>query len=488
MCRSRTAARFVFLGCLITYLGNASLLYASEECCPDAVSTTRPTALPFKGGDRIAFVGDSITHGGQYPHHVFAYYVTRFPDTRITWFNNGLNGDTAKGAIRRVHSDVMLASPNRAIIMLGMNDIRRSEYKSANPDEATRNRLQAILDAYQQDMATLVDMLVAHGVEVTVLGPSPYDNTVDSPAANAFGANDALSHCSEFLKAMASGKGLGYVDFNAPMRIANAFLQKGNPQSSIISVHDRVHPGPVGTLMMAYLLLKGQGVPAEVATVEMDVADPSRTRGANCTVSNIEMTVDGVSYLYLPAALPFPVVAGYPATDSIVPFTDELNREMITVHNLKDGIYRLEMDGVEVGRYTAHDLKRGINIAILPGNPGQVQSQRMMKSLMDRMSIDQNLRTIQETLRYLPDGIDATDAQAVKAHLEALVDKRGSDDYAAKRIKSYLEIHKPKEADYIRQIEEWHVRAYSDNKPQARTVNIRYVAGRDNVSETGGAR
>ena len=37
----------------------------------------------FRDGDRVAFVGDSITHMGYYVRIISDYYVTRFPDKDI---------------------------------------------------------------------------------------------------------------------------------------------------------------------------------------------------------------------------------------------------------------------------------------------------------------------------------------------------------------------------------------------------------------------
>jgi hypothetical protein len=34
---------------------------------------------PFKAGDRIAFVGNSITDGGHYHSYIWLYYMTHYP-------------------------------------------------------------------------------------------------------------------------------------------------------------------------------------------------------------------------------------------------------------------------------------------------------------------------------------------------------------------------------------------------------------------------
>ena len=43
------------------------------------------TIIPrFEEGERVVFVGNSITHGGHYHSFIWLYYMTRFPDKPIT--------------------------------------------------------------------------------------------------------------------------------------------------------------------------------------------------------------------------------------------------------------------------------------------------------------------------------------------------------------------------------------------------------------------
>ena len=43
------------------------------------------TTIPrFEEGERVVFVGNSITHGGHYHSFIWLYYMTRFPDKPIT--------------------------------------------------------------------------------------------------------------------------------------------------------------------------------------------------------------------------------------------------------------------------------------------------------------------------------------------------------------------------------------------------------------------
>ena len=112
----------------------------------------------FKDGETVCFLGDSITHGRQYHSMVYAYYLTRFPGRTIHFVNAGVAGDSAGGAMSRLEEDVTSKSPSTIVVMLGMNDVGRSNYV-ANPSEKQLSSQQAALDRYQTNMDKLLDRL-----------------------------------------------------------------------------------------------------------------------------------------------------------------------------------------------------------------------------------------------------------------------------------------------------------------------------------------
>ncbi len=60
------------------------------------------SAEPFKDGDTVVFLGDSITHGGRYHEFIADFYRTRYPGRHIRFVNSGIGGDSAGGAMKRV--------------------------------------------------------------------------------------------------------------------------------------------------------------------------------------------------------------------------------------------------------------------------------------------------------------------------------------------------------------------------------------------------
>ena len=70
---------------------------------------------PFKAGDRVAFVGNSITDGGHYHSYIWLYYMTRFPMARMWMANCGIGGDTAENILARLDGDVYAQQEKRHV-------------------------------------------------------------------------------------------------------------------------------------------------------------------------------------------------------------------------------------------------------------------------------------------------------------------------------------------------------------------------------------
>src|ERR1700743_3500905 len=80
------------------------------------------TLAPFKAGDRIAFLGNSITDGGHYHSYIWLYYMTHYPNQRITCFNVGVGGDNVKQMSNDFEYEVLTKNPNIMTLTWGIND------------------------------------------------------------------------------------------------------------------------------------------------------------------------------------------------------------------------------------------------------------------------------------------------------------------------------------------------------------------------------
>src|SRR5882757_3978710 len=129
---------------------------------------------PFKTGDRITFVGNSITEAGYYESYVWLYYMLHFPHRRILIFNRGIGGDRAKNIYDRFDDDVVTADPTVICLTFGMNDSGYYEFLASNGDSVAKVHLEEARHYFgllQQKLKALP------AVRKIMIGGSPYDET-----------------------------------------------------------------------------------------------------------------------------------------------------------------------------------------------------------------------------------------------------------------------------------------------------------------------
>jgi lysophospholipase L1-like esterase len=392
------------------------------------------SSTQFQDGEQWCAVGDSITHGGPYHRYVYLYYATRFPSRKIDLFNCGISGDTAGGALRRLEADVLRHKPSVATLMLGMNDVNRGLYDGGTDAPDLQQKREHALAAHATNMHKLAERLHAAGCRLVFLTPSIYDETADLPRPNAPGVNGALGKCAEGARQLAREFNAGLVDFHAAMGVLNLRMQQTDPQFTLIGA-DRIHPGETGHLVMAYLLLKAQEVPALVADIRVDAAGK-----------------DNLRFTQTEEALPFPVPNGVVPALKLVPFTEELNQERLCVTSLAEGTYNLTIDGEPVGRFTAAALGAGINLAEFPSTPQYKQALAVAALDERRHDLTKQLRVIDYVEWKMGREIgDPSEFDAVAAAQKQLDDPKIT-GWPRDRVKDYLGI-KPRQQELRRQLE-----------------------------------
>ena len=226
-------------------------------------------ARPFESGDRVCFLGDSITKSGSYHELLEIFYAVRFPDRIIDFFNCGVGGDRASAILSspnfRLETDVLALRPTVVVVMLGMNDVERSLYSPQAQNESTPAARKTALDTYRTSLTNLVQTLRNAGPRVIVLSPSVYEESTAFSRPEPFiGCNAALAVCAGIARMVARESGAEFVDVHAAMDAANQHRQAMDPAFSITgagqSWNDRVHPGPVGHYVIAHCVLTAQGL------------------------------------------------------------------------------------------------------------------------------------------------------------------------------------------------------------------------------------
>jgi len=339
---------------------------------------------PFKEGDRVVFLGNSITDGGRYHSFIWLYYMTRFPDMPLTIMNAGIGGDTAYDMNKRLDGDVFSKRPTVLVATFGMNDSGYFEYNWDGQEDFGEKKHQECYGNFKQMEKRFQGL---PNTRIVMMGSSPYDETAKIEGNTALrGKNETMKRIVAFQKESAEKNDWEFFDLNQPMTEIN---QNGQQKDSTFTIcgNDRIHPDNDGHMVMAYLFLKEQGFTGkEVASIEIDGKKQQVINAANCEISNVKKIKNNISFDYLALSLPYPLdttargwgskASQYQAID-IVPFMDEMNQEILKVTGLK-GKYKLIIDGEEIGIWSAQDFATGINMAALSNTPQYQQALKIM--------------------------------------------------------------------------------------------------------------
>ena len=453
-----------------------------------AVLTTGITAnaqtQPLKTGDRITFVGNSITEQGYYESYVWLYYMLHFPHRRIVILNRGIGGDVAKQMYERFDDDVLPADPTVICLTFGMNDTGYYEFLASNADSTANVRVSQSLHYFgllEQKLKALTN------VRKIMIGGSLYDETVKIKGNYFPGKSKYMEKIVDSQEQAAKDNHWGWVDFFHPMTTITLQQQKTDSTFTLTG-NDRIHPGNSGHFVMAWLFLQAQGLDTlPVADISIDASHLHADREGNCRITNVTApnAGSGVRFDYLASSLPFPVDSvprlwGNPHRQSealaVMPFYSEFNREMLRVTGLNTGTYELTIDSRKIGTWTAAELGQGINLAKLTNTPEYDQAMSVLQLNEDRMALESKLRAYYwlqfDYLRNIglkfKDGDATTDSVNAKSAKDwAVASKR--DNYRAARYPAVRAAWQ-KEMDLL--VNE----IYTVNQPKTHLVEIKKIS------------
>lgn len=354
---------------------------------------------PFKDGDRAVFLGNSITDGGHYHSYIWLYYMTRFPYMDLTVCNAGIGGDTVKDMYERLEGDVLDKRPTVLMVTFGMNDTGYFEYNGDGAQQFGEEKYKACYENFKKLEADLKEL---SGVRVVMVGGSPFDEKAQIESTSFKGKNAVMDKVVAFQRKSAEENGWEFIDFSAPMTAINEREQASDPSFTLCG-SDRIHPGNDGHMVMAYLYLKAQGFAGkEVADFEIDANRRKVVKANNCKISKIKTDGANLSFNYHADALPYPmdtVTRGWGAVGKqagaarVVPFVEEMNREMLCVKGL-DGTYGVYIDGVEIGQWSGEELAAGINMATIDRTPQYQQALAVMYLNEVRYDVERKFREV----------------------------------------------------------------------------------------------
>jgi lysophospholipase L1-like esterase len=341
----------------------------------------------FRDGEHWLAFGDSITQRGLYHAYVELYYATRFPGRELTVSNAGIGGDRTTGAVRRVGWDVLAKKPTVVSVMFGMNDVDRFLYDEGKAGAEVEAARRQALEVYRANQRAVVARIQASGAKVILLTPTIFDDTAELAAPKQTGINRALEEYAAAVESLALETGAACVNFHRPMHALNQAQQAANPEFTVVGP-DRIHPGPPGHLLMAYLFLKAQHSPALVSRLTFDAAGGRVLAVENGEAAGADAApAGGLAFRWKAHALPFPVEAAAATVRAWVPFDAELNQEILRVVGLAPGRYAVKIDGSEVRVWTAEELDLGVNLALEPATPQYRQAQEVAQRVRQRFDL-----------------------------------------------------------------------------------------------------
>ncbi|HOE10931.1 MAG TPA: SGNH/GDSL hydrolase family protein [bacterium] len=219
---------------------------------PDGSAADPPKSFILRDGDRIVFLGDSITEAGTTAEG----YITLFRlfcevnGYEVESLNAGISGHKSNDMLARLQTDVIDKKPDWVSISCGVNDVWHFNH---TPPQGIP------LEDYQKNMTEIVERCRAAGIEILLLTATPIFENPDGAE------NIKLAEYNAFLRDLAKEKKLLLCD------LFDAFLKQYRQKRTTENVltTDGVHMNPKGYRLMAREILKTLGAtPQEIGRAE----------------------------------------------------------------------------------------------------------------------------------------------------------------------------------------------------------------------------
>jgi len=213
---------------------------------------------PLAKGDRIVFLGDSITQGGGGPKG----YITLVKNTLdqeckdlgIEVVNAGISGHKVPNLQARLDKDVLSKKPTIVFIYIGINDVWhwRKDAKSGQMAGGTTK------EKFEEGLKDLIARIKAAGGRVILCTPSVIGEKTD-------GSNERdkmLDEYSDISRKVAADTG---TQLNDLRKAFLAYLKEHNKENQPkgILTSDTVHLNAAGNKFVAAQMLQALGIKAE---------------------------------------------------------------------------------------------------------------------------------------------------------------------------------------------------------------------------------
>ncbi|MCE9520395.1 MAG: hypothetical protein K8R87_12690 [Verrucomicrobia bacterium] len=222
--------------------------------------------LLVKDGQKIAFLGDSITQAGAGKNGFVTLVIDALnkEGLHVTSIPAGIAGNRSPDMLARLEDGVISKKPDWMVLSCGVNDVWHFTLKLGN-----RTFQGVPLEDYKRNIRSIVDQAQAAGIKVllltsTMIGEDPEKET-----------NKQLIPYNDFLRELAIEKKLPIADLNKDMQAALKKLPDeagkakmfGDPgyQRNVKNklTNDGCHMNALGNIMMAKGILRAFGLSEE---------------------------------------------------------------------------------------------------------------------------------------------------------------------------------------------------------------------------------
>jgi lysophospholipase L1-like esterase len=206
-----------------------------------AFSAALRAEIAVKSGEKVAFLGDSITQGGWGNSRGYVRLTVaglKANGVEVEVVPAGISGHKSNQMLERLERDVLSKKPQWMTLSCGVNDV-------------WHGAKGVPLDAYKKNIREIVDKCAEAKVKVLILTATVIKEQLDGPD------NQKLTAYNEFLRDLAKEKKLPLADLNAMFQER---IKAANTPDKKVLTSDGVHMNDSGNEVMAEGVLRGFGL------------------------------------------------------------------------------------------------------------------------------------------------------------------------------------------------------------------------------------
>lgn len=222
-----------------------------------AILAFLPTANAevLKKGERIIFLGDSITQGGAqgngYIRQIESIINRTHPDYDVTIIGAGISGNKVPDCQKRLERDVLNKKPTLVFIYIGINDVWHW-----NKDRGTKK------EDFDSGLRDIISKINAAGARVILCTPTVIGEKIDG--SNEF--DKMLDEYADISRSVAVDTGSETLDLRKGFIDHLKAVNQANQERGVLT-RDTVHLNDSGNAKVAALMLATLGI--EMPTLTM---------------------------------------------------------------------------------------------------------------------------------------------------------------------------------------------------------------------------